>query len=336
MNRKQAQTLIGKYVLVNEQSEGQYIGELLEVVAEPRKPWNGIVRVISIETLPDQELNADGTFSFQEPIYQNDQKIEVVGSKISSHESEDVINYEQALVSALVKKVDSQKEQLQILTSLVTYLEMLDSTKAMEYQYLVNTNEHDPTVKNPNFIYYLLKQVNNQVLLFDEVQEQYLALEGCPFEFELLHNEKWEKCHYLFGMKFELKNKEIISLKEDVALRIEKQQFEPYQMLMNELEKPALDSLEKSLQSFQMTHEDIVHCHNSLLLQLLHSSDKKQFSGVNFITFETKQHTVFVQHHYERTLSEEDNDAVYDRFEFTTDKGKRSIITYTNQFSRDR
>ncbi|WP_096200870.1 DUF2777 family protein [Bacillus sp. FJAT-45350] len=331
MNRKQAHTLIGSYVLIDEQTEGQYIGTLLQVIAEPRKPWKGIVKVASIHTLPLQELSPDGEFTLQEPLYKENEEIEVTGSKVMFFEDE-VETYQESLITSLTKEIDIQKDQLKILSSLLTYLQMLDPEKAEEYQRFF-TSDDDPEIKDTNYVYYLLNEVKNQVMLYDEDQEQYLALEGCPFEFELYYEKQWRKCHYISGMEFQLENDEVIELSPDVMLRLEKQQFEPYHLLINELEKPALESLEKSLQSFKVSHDDVVHCQNSLLLQLLHSTESKQFKGVNFITFQTKQQTVVVQHHYERTLSENDNDDVYDRFEFTTDKGQRSIVTYTNEFS---
>ena len=46
--------------------------------------------------------------------------------------------------------------------------------------------------------------------------------------------------------------------------------------------------------------------------------------------------TVVVQHHYERQLVENGMDKIFDRFELTSNLGKRTIITYNNEFSRDR
>jgi hypothetical protein len=87
------------------------------------------------------------------------------------------------------------------------------------------------------------------------------------------------------------------------------------------------------LERYQITHDDLVECHNSLLAQLLQSDGKKSFQGVNFLTYRGPLGTIIVQHHYERMLQDYNNDRIYDRFEITTEQGKRSISTYTNAYS---
>jgi len=79
----------------------------------------------------------------------------------------------------------------------------------------------------------------------------------------------------------------------------------------------------------------LVHCYNSLIDQLFHSNAISTFQGVNFLTYQTDEQFVLVQHHFKRELgasSSNKQDTVYDRFEFTTDKGKRTIALYTNAY----
>ncbi|MCD8500906.1 MAG: DUF2777 domain-containing protein [Bacillaceae bacterium] len=54
----------------------------------------------------------------------------------------------------------------------------------------------------------------------------------------------------------------------------------PYPLFIDELEQPALDSLEAGLSHYKMTHKDCVSCYYTL---------KAQKTGVNFITYRKKE-----------------------------------------------
>ena len=95
----------------------------------------------------------------------------------------------------------------------------------------------------------------------------------------------------------------------------------PYPLFIDELEQPALDSLEAGLSHYKMTHKDCVSCYYTL---------KAQKTGVNFITYRKKEKILLLQHHYQRT---ETTPFSFDRFEFTDQYGKRMIYTFTTQFS---
>ncbi|GAK00048.1 DUF2777 family protein [Geomicrobium sp. JCM 19055] len=113
-------------------------------------------------------------------------------------------------------------------------------------------------------------------------------------------------------------------------IRIHKEQFEPFQILLNELELPAKESLAVLLRDFGFKRKHLVKCHNTLLRQLLHAQEEHQFSGVNFLFFQKDGNSIVIQHRYERILHQVGEDYVYDRFECTSDTNQRQVVTYTN------
>ncbi len=332
MDRKRAQSQIGKDVIVDEQSQGQYVGELLEVIAEPKKPWRGLIKIKAVASLPRQDFDTNDEFKVIKPIYSLGHIEEFPSTKIKDISIESFDNYQDSLVLAVTKEIEtlqfSNERNTKIVHELIGYLEELNPTIADLYKE-ENIDENEEN----KYVYYSVKEVNGELMLLDSIQNQYLALNGCPFLFELYVNGNWEKGHFISGNTFQSLEGKKSKINTSKKLRMERDQFDPYHLLINELEKPALEALEKSLHSFALTHKDVLHCHNTLLIKLLHSNNEKKFNGVNFITYQNHKHTVIVQHHFERMLKE-DTDDVYDRFEFTTDVGKRSIITYTNQFSK--
>ncbi|MBU8907320.1 DUF2777 family protein [Desertibacillus haloalkaliphilus] len=344
MDRKEAQNHIGKQVLIDEAIKGQYVGELIDVVAEPRKPWRGIVKIKGVDEFPSLQINSEGHCKLQEPIYSVGDVAEFASTKIKPLPAPFESSFEQSVIDSIYKKLSSYEQTTSqyehLISHLTDYLEtnypnQIDPNKLKHKQ----TNRNQQYVEqdfDENYILYVVQDNHAEVILYDEDKKQHLVLEGCPFEFEVKHGNEWVTGHYLSNWKFQTSDNSVITLTPNQKIRLHKKQFEPYHILIKELENPARLSLEKSLKNFGMTHNHAVDCHNSLLFKLLHSTEENKFSGVNFITYKRKQKTIVVQHHYERELIENDNDVIYDRFEFTTDSGQRSIITYTNSYSKDR
>ncbi|WP_088102143.1 DUF2777 family protein [Halalkalibacter urbisdiaboli] len=328
MDRKQAQSVIGQKILIEEGLDGSYVGELLEVIAEPRKPWRGKVRVIAVITFPDSTYE-NGNVHIREPKYKENELIECPGSRLHSEDVPDSLSYSQSVVQAIDYRIEllrQRNNQIELeIEQLNTYL----TKNGLQSSKTVQLNKQ----QDQDFVEYSFHKKGKRFVLIDQQGEQ-LDLEDCPLEFNWRIEGNLTKGFYVENGTFKDEDGTIYSPNEGDFFYINKEQFDPYFILRNELEQPALESLEKSLQAHGLSHDDITHCHNSLLGQLLYSQGKTEFKGVNFLTYKGKQGIVMVQHHYERTLVDSGNDEIYDRFEFTTELGKRSIVTYTNEFSR--
>ncbi|WP_078553343.1 DUF2777 family protein [Alkalihalobacterium alkalicellulosilyticum] len=251
MDRKEAQSLIGKQIIVQEHQSGVYYAELVDVIVQPRKPWRGLVKIVGVKQLPAQTSSLE--FKLTPPVYQDGDVIEIHSGKIEKLTKTPCQSYQDSLVKAIEKEIE-------------------------------NCNKKQPS----------------NVTGIDELKSYLNSVQSEP-------------------------------LKEAV---VKTSNNHPYSLLLQELEKPALDTLEKALGTFELTHDNIVYCHNSFTNHPLQES--LAIVGVNFITYQTKEQVVSVQHHYERKVVNAHQDVIYDRFEFTTESGKRSIIMYTNEFSRDR
>ncbi|WP_138090441.1 DUF2777 domain-containing protein [Halalkalibacterium halodurans] len=323
MNRKEAKALIGKPVILDKGQQGVYIGELKQVIAEPGRPWRGQVKIREVVQFPHIDLGSAHT---PLPIYENGELVEVAGSRLTAAEEEDRLPFETSLKQAAAKTLAalrySQQQGQKHIEAIDHYLQQQGVTNS-------SSQEED------RFIYYTCLIENDRPFLVDG-EGQHLELEGCPFEFEWKTKDGWIPVQYAGDQTFTSKGGRQFRLRENSAIRLEKIQLDPYYILRNELEKQALLAFEKGLADHGVTHQQMVHCHNSLLFQLLQSNHQpvQAFSGVNFLSYLTPSGLLVVQHHYDRKLVKNGKDEVYDRFEFTTDQGTRSIATYTNEFSK--
>lgn len=326
MNRKEANNYIGKQIRVVDPLLGNYLGELVDIIAEPRKPWRGYVKIKKIEQDPTQN-KLDQNQNFTTLPFANGKTYEIAGSKIEpvTAEKELPLDLNEPIITSLLKKIDdsqTQKENiLLLLTKLKTELKKIDPTYTFDdtidsdFQYYTVSNEKD--------FFYLVDDSNNQI-----------PLQDCPFDFQINVKGQWIVVQYDAELNFIDKSQQRYQVKEQTKIRLNKDQFDPYQLFINELEKPALDSLNSGLKKYQMSHKDCVNCHNALLNQYLSSEESKQFKGVNFIAYQKAGVTLLVQHHYEREISDNGDDVTYDRFEYTNDKGKRILMTYTTETTK--
>lgn len=325
MNRKEASNHIGKQIRVIDPLLGSYIGELVDIITEPRKPWRGIVKINAIEQYPVQNLSDIKKEVITRPPFASGETYEITGSKIEPVNDDDLeLNFEKSLRTALLNEINhfnvEQEKLSQVLNELQAELKRIDpsyeikSSKELDYQYYTIYSNSDGI--------YLNDQNNNLI-----------PLSNCPFEFEIHVNGTWQIVQYDTELSFIDPQGVNYEVTEGSQIRINKQQFDPYHIFINELEKPALDSLASGLKKYQMSHEHCVNCHNNLLNQYLAANDDKLFKGVNFISYQNNHETLLVQHHYEREICSTGEDVTYDRFEFTNDKGRRLLMTYSTENS---
>ena len=72
MDRVQAHKTIGKKVIIDEGPDGRYVGELLEVITEPKRPWKGKVKILSVLVLP-QSMFSKGQINVNKMKYKEAQ-----------------------------------------------------------------------------------------------------------------------------------------------------------------------------------------------------------------------------------------------------------------------
>ncbi|RXJ04010.1 DUF2777 family protein [Anaerobacillus alkaliphilus] len=326
MNRKEANNYIGKHIRVVDPLLGSYLGELIDIIAEPKKPWRGKVTIIAIEQYPVQNLTDEKEHALTRPPFTSGQTYEVAGSKIEPAGDIDTqTSYHESLVHVLLNEVTHFQQEKNKIARVLHELQL-------ELQKVDSTYELDES-EETDFQYYTVFKEDDFAYIIDENNNQ-VPLNDCPFDFQIRVKGRWVTVHYDEDLYFVDNKQKSHLVKEGSQIRLNKDQFDPYHIFVNELEKPALDSLNNGLQKFQMTHDDCVNCHNTLLNQYLASEDEKNFKGVNFISYQKGTDTLLVQHHYEREINDDGEDITYDRFEFTNSKGKRLLMTYTTENSK--
>ncbi|KHF40277.1 DUF2777 family protein [Halalkalibacter okhensis] len=328
MDRKQAQSNIGNMVKINEGASGTYYGTLQKVIAEPKKPWRGIVVVQGVLELPTTK-DKNHPLEIEPLLYKKGESSEFEGGKLTVIFEKDLPNtYDLSVELAVKNRHNEWQEEINTLKTKQDMLLHYFSTSILNSNNLLLHNQ-----KTSEVITYTFHHDGDRFILIDENEER-LDLEDCPFTIKWeAQNEKMIGTYERNGV-FVSEHGYRYRPKEGDLFMIDREQFDPYVILRNELEPAALSSFEKNLAHFQLTHDDLVDCHNSLLTQLLNTQNQKTFRGANFLQYKGTKGMILVQHHYERTLNDDKNDRIYDRFEFTTDQGKRAIATYTNEYSR--
>ncbi|WP_059105166.1 DUF2777 family protein [Shouchella shacheensis] len=330
MNRNQAQQAIGQFLVIDLGANGRYLGELLDVIAEPKKPWRGKLRVHSVVSLPDSIFEG-GTVSLHQLPYEDGDVALVPSHKL--HRPPRHLPAESFIDSILTDlkrrhirlKNDSSSNTVE-LEALEVYIKTLSSQKR-------RTRGSQQTPVTPFYIQYTFHIQDEQMYLSDEHGEK-LQLAPSSFEYSWNVHDMLVSGHYEGDGVFVRANGQRYVPEEGATFYIDQKQFDPYFILRNELDPAALQGFEHNLKTFGLTHDDLIHCYNSLLEQLLYSESAHSFSGVNFLTYQTDEQFVLIQHHFKRELRQAHApERVYDRFEFTTDKGKRTIALYTNALS---
>lgn len=257
-------------------------------------------------------------------MFKADEVYECSGQRIKEFEDTFTWSYEQSVNFALKKMWENFRQINHDTDIILTQIHQEMRKRRAEH-----------LLFEDSYVYYKIVKKGREVQIYDEMKREALSIEGCPFDFEVLVNDNWEEAHYLSELTFELTNGKLIELEHGSTVRLNKLQFDPYRILLNELEEPSLIALERGLNKLGIDHENLVYCHNSLLIQLLSTSKNHSFSGVNFISYANATNQFIVQHHYERTIREDEDDVTYDRFEFTSDSGERLLTVYATQVSND-
>lgn len=121
MDRKQAQQFIGKQVAVSKGKDGVYGGELLKIIAEPKKPWRGIVRITSVVTLPEP-LYKNNHVELTEPIYEDGDMIECAGSQLKILPDDENDGYVHSILNAIRNRSSYLFEQVNLEQAELTLL----------------------------------------------------------------------------------------------------------------------------------------------------------------------------------------------------------------------
>lgn len=321
MDRKTAEKYIGKHVILDEGHNGQYICTLEKMITMPNRPWRAILRIEGVLTYP--EINPDD-LTLNQPLFKNREVYECSGQRIKEYHDKFHMSYEQSVNIAL-KKMWENFRQINHDTDIIL-AQIHQEMRKRRCEHLLFEDR---------YVYYKIVKKGRDIQIYDEVKREALPIEGCPFEFEVKINDNWEEALYVSDLTFELNNGKFIELEHGTTVRLNKLQFDPYRILLNELEEPALMALERGLRKLGIDHENLVYCHNSLLIQLLSAGKNDSFTGVNFISYANTTNQFVVQHHYERTIDENGEDVTYDRFEFTSDKGERILTAYATHISND-
>ncbi|MCM2674393.1 DUF2777 family protein [Alkalicoccobacillus plakortidis] len=332
MDRVQAHKTIGKKVIVDEGSEGRYLGELLEVITEPKRPWKGKVKITSVLVLP-QSMFSKGQINVNKMKYKESQLTVVQGQKIEAAASTvQIESFAQSIATGLRKKYQQLKKQpegqAELLQTLEQYMNKLKQVKQRP------DRPQKPVEKPTESMAKYTLQANDSSFYFINDHGEILPLTGSTFEFTWNHHSSWYRGKYEANGIFVSHEGQRFTAKEGDVFYMDEQQFNPYFIWKNELEPTALSAFQNSLAAFGLSDDELTHCHNSLLNQLLGNQQTDVFKGVSFLTFTTPDMYVLVQHHFDRTLYKDKEDQIYDRFEFTTDKGERSVVFYSNAFSK--
>lgn len=170
--------------------------------------------------------------------------------------------------------------------------------------------------QNRSFIEGAVEYINEQWVFFEsETNEASLLEEFLHQEIEVYRHARWKK-----GMLFEdgkiTSIDESILLKNNDQVRIRKNLIYSLERLLEEITDDAFYQFIAHLNSLRFSIYDCIYCYNHLTF--LNREERKE--GVNFIIFDNQDDICSIQHHfcyYEKKS---------DRFEFTLNNGRRTII----------
>ncbi|MDF1507389.1 DUF2777 domain-containing protein [Robertmurraya sp. DFI.2.37] len=161
-----------------------------------------------------------------------------------------------------------------------------------------------------------IEYINDQWVFFEnESEEASLLEEYLHQELEVLRHSRWRKGVLFEDGKMAMAD-EILLLKSSDTLRIRKNLIYSLERLLEEISDDAFYQFITHLNSLHFSVYDCIYCYNHLTF--LKGEDRKE--GVNFIIFDNQEDICSIQHHF--CYYEKKND----RFEFTLNNGKRTII----------
>ncbi|MBG9784557.1 DUF2777 family protein [Shouchella lehensis] len=336
MDRYEAQQQIGSLLVIDLGEKGTYLGELLSVLTEPKKPWRGRIQIKSVVTLPEFIFQNE-TIAIHEIPYSEDD-VDTFASQYLTTRSPHihVESYIDSILTDLKKRYIRLKNNgapsAVEIEALEVYIKTMTSQKRKKNR-LVKSEQQDEE-QTPSFVEYTFHVKGDDYFLQDSKGEQ-LPLTVSHFHYTWNQQGQLVTGRYEGDGIFIRENGSRFIPNEGDLILIDKEQFNPYSIFQTELEPAALQGFEHNLALHHVSHKDLIHCYNALIDQLFHSESTTTFRGVNFLTYQTDDQFVLVQHHFKRELRSQQQpskDTVYDRFEFTTDKGKRTIALYTNAY----
>lgn len=166
------------------------------------------------------------------------------------------------------------------------------------------------------FIEGTVEYINEQWVFFEnETEEASLLEEYLHQEIEVFRHSRFRKGVLFEDGKIGFTD-EILVLKNNDTIRIRKNLIYSLERLLEEISDDAFYQFVTHLNSLKFSVYDCIYCYNHLTF--LNKEVRKE--GVNFIIFDNQDDICSIQHHF--CYYEKKND----RFEFTLNNGKRTII----------
>lgn len=166
------------------------------------------------------------------------------------------------------------------------------------------------------FIEGTVEHINNQWIFFDEETDEASILDDFLHqEIEVFRFNRWKKGilfedgKVTFGSEtFHLKNHDVVRIRKHLMYSLER--------LLEEINDDSFYQFISHLNSLGFSIFDCIYCYNHLTFL----KDAERKSGVNFIIFDNQEEICNVQHHFCYYKKQTD------RFEFTLNAGKRTVI----------
>jgi hypothetical protein len=158
--------------------------------------------------------------------------------------------------------------------------------------------------------------INQQWVFFDEETEEASLLDNYLHqEIDVLRSKVWHKGLLIEGGLIQC-GKETVELKDRETIRIRKQLIYSLERLLDELQDESFFYFLTTLNSLHFSIHDCIYCYNHL--NFLNTNEGA--GGVNFLIFDNEEEICSIQHHFDYGTSRND------RFEFTLNSGKRTVI----------
>lgn len=170
--------------------------------------------------------------------------------------------------------------------------------------------------QNRAFLEGTIEYINDQWIFFEkETDEASLLEEFLHQEIEVYRYSRWKRGVLFEGGKISSMD-EVLILKDHDVIRIRKNLIYSLERLLEEISDDAFYQFITHLNSLRFSIYDCIYCYNHLTF--LSNEERKE--GVNFIIFDNLDDICSIQHHFRYYEKR------HDRFEFTLNNGKRTII----------
>ncbi|MCM3586105.1 DUF2777 domain-containing protein [Mesobacillus maritimus] len=161
-----------------------------------------------------------------------------------------------------------------------------------------------------------IEYINQQWVFFDEETEEASLLDHFLHqEIEISRTDCWLKGMLIEGGRVQC-GSELFDLHDRETIRIRKQLIYSLERLLEQLQDEAFLYFINTLNSLQFSVHDCIYCYNHL--NFLNPKDR--VNGVNFLIFDNEEEICSIQHHFDYSSTRND------RFEFTLNNGKRTVI----------